>query len=29
VTIVTVNPTGSSVDLASTTLQLVIGRPVN
>ena len=29
VTIVTYNPTGSSVDLASTTLQLIIGRPVN
>ena len=28
VTIVTYNPTGSSVDLASTTLQLVIGRAV-
>jgi len=28
VTIVTYNPTGSSVDLASTTLQLVVGRPV-
>ena len=29
VTIVTVNPTGSSIDLASTTLQLMIARPVN
>jgi hypothetical protein len=28
VTIVTYNPTGSSVDLASTTLQLIIGRAV-
>ena len=28
VTIVTYNPTGSSVDLAATTLQLVIGRAV-
>jgi len=28
VTIVTVNPTGSSIDLASTTLKLVIGRTV-
>jgi hypothetical protein len=28
VTIVTVNPTAGTVDLASTTLQLVIGRPV-
>jgi len=28
VTIVTVNPTASSIDLASTTLKLVIGRPV-
>ena len=29
VTIVTYNPTGGSVDLASTTLQLIVGRPVN
>jgi hypothetical protein len=29
VTIVTYNPTGSSVDLASTNLQLMIARPVN
>jgi hypothetical protein len=28
VTIVTYNPTAGSVDLASTTLQLIIGRPV-
>jgi len=28
VTIVTVNPTAGTVDLASTTLQLIIGRPV-
>ena len=28
VTIVTVNPTAGSIDLASTTLKLVIGRPV-
>jgi hypothetical protein len=28
VTIVTVNPTGSSVDIGGTTLQLIIGRPV-
>jgi hypothetical protein len=28
VTIVTYNPTGSSVDLASTTLTLIIGRAV-
>ena len=28
VTIVTVNPTASSIDLALTTLKLVIGRPV-
>jgi hypothetical protein len=28
VTIVTVNPTSGTVDLASTTLQLIIGRPV-
>jgi hypothetical protein len=29
VTIVSINPTGSSINLDSTTLQLVIGRPVN
>jgi hypothetical protein len=29
VTIVSINPTGSSIDLASTTLQLMIARPVN
>jgi hypothetical protein len=29
VTIVSVNPTGTSVNLDSTTLQLIIGRPVN
>ena len=28
VTIVSINPTGSSIDLASTTLQLMIGRPI-
>lgn len=28
VTIVSINPTGSSIDLASTTLQLMIVRPV-
>jgi hypothetical protein len=28
VTIVSINPTGSSVDLASTTLQLMIARPI-
>ena len=28
VTIVSINPTGSSIDLASTTLQLMIARPV-
>jgi hypothetical protein len=28
VTIVTYNPTGSSVDLGATTLQLIIGRAV-
>jgi hypothetical protein len=28
VTIVTYNPTAGSVDLDSTTLQLIIGRPV-
>lgn len=29
VTIVSINPTGSSIDLASATLQLMIARPVN
>ena len=29
VTIVSINPTGSSIDLASTTLQLMIARPIN
>jgi hypothetical protein len=29
VTIVSINPTGSSINLDSTTLQLIIGRPVN
>jgi hypothetical protein len=28
VTIVSINPTGSSINLDSTTLQLIIGRPV-
>jgi hypothetical protein len=29
VTIVTINPTAAPIDIAATTLQLIIGRPVN